>query len=432
MSDDSDSDIEDLFQQAKAKQQAKKQTHSRDFSSDGEDSGDSVVNAHLVAALRHGRPKRKKGSAVEDRLQLMSQKKAMRESRNNVRVSTSNDSDDDDDDEIQVIGASMKSAGSADEDSNSDDDDVQCVGTRGRPSIHELQERGVINHEDVSELKMLKAAAFELQQSSTQEIVMNAAAGHGACISQQRALLVQQQQQRVITRGREQSAGMNAHTHEVDAASVFRNTQRQQYAQQNVVMIQRISLIQQQQKDAVAAAPLVLCLTVKAMISKILTGETTEKACVVTVLETDTVQVVTDKVLEQLRLSSKTNAIGLQFNGQTLHNRQPLDMFGIPVRATLQAVIHSSDFASGSSGAATTVDVGKIITLSLRRHIDGKAVEDCMKVGMKEKLQALVDRYAKAKGLSKVILHFDGDTINLNNTPAAYDMEDEDLIDVLV
>ena len=87
--------------------------------------------------------------------------------------------------------------------------------------------------------------------------------------------------------------------------------------------------------------------------------------------------------------------------------------------------------AAATASARPKADVGNLIVLTLRRQENGKTVEDNMKIGMKEKLAVLADKYKAAKGLQSVVLQFDGERMNLNNTPESYDMESEDLIDVV-
>jgi Ubiquitin-2 like Rad60 SUMO-like len=463
MSDSSDeSDIGDLFQQVHAQQQAKNKRKQQqqadseddDSSENGDDSdGDSGLEVQLLAS--RGRPKKKKGT-VEEKLQLMSQNKAMRERQSRVKARKLYDSDDDDDeeDEIQVVETNNAAAAvtkkvTAEDSDSDDDDDVQCVGTTTKGQLNVVQQSQQMGA--VLELQKLKAAADELLKSnstSTQETSVSGAVGQGAALSyaaQQQALLSAQQRHRMNQAQIAAMSGSSNPAHKAAYALLAQQhallaQQHCQQAQRTLMMTQQIAQQQQAQQNLMMmvrqqpdAAPLTLTLTINAKIRIVLSNETKEAMCVVTVLETEKVQVVIDKALQQLQLDPNTNVMGLQYNGHTLHNRQPLDMFGIPVQATLQATIHSSDFVGGGgSSSAAVADVGKLITVTLRRQVIGKSVEDCFKVGKKETLQALADRYAKANGLAKVGLHFDGDAMNLNHTPEAYDMEEEDLIDVVV
>ena len=61
-----------------------------------------------------------------------------------------------------------------------------------------------------------------------------------------------------------------------------------------------------------------------------------------------------------------------------------------------------------------------------------------MTIGQLDPLQILVDQYRQhvvqqgSPNISKLTLQFDGDTILLERTPQQYDMENDDLIDVIV
>lgn len=63
-----------------------------------------------------------------------------------------------------------------------------------------------------------------------------------------------------------------------------------------------------------------------------------------------------------------------------------------------------------------------------------KLTSDFMSIRMNEPLQKLMDKYKKHKKLAAsatVIFKFDGETMQLHRTPRSYDMEDEDMVDVV-
>ena len=187
-------------------------------------------------------------------------------------------------------------------------------------------------------------------------------------------------------------------------------------------------------------------------------------SCIVDIIETSTIQVLMDRILQHyLKLNLKQNVIGLQYNNEPLYSKHTLDMYRIPVSgATIIATVHSSDNAIApnsygsktahgksvnASSFATTkpkarVPKGNIMTLLLRRSctMNGKtsSEEIPMTIGQLDPLQILVDQYRQhvvqqgSPNISKLTLQFDGDTILLERTPQQYDMENDDLIDVIV
>lgn len=202
-------------------------------------------------------------------------------------------------------------------------------------------------------------------------------------------------------------------------------------------------------------------------------------SCTVDIIETSTVQVLMDRILEHyLRLNLKQNVIGLQFNNAPLNAKHTLDMYGIPVSgATIVATVHSSDTATihhtnngssigntNASGGRTVnassfatipprahVPKGTVLNLLLRRSWTRNGKTSCdeisLTIGSLDPLQILVDKYrrhsqeasASASTAAPVIhpnhqitLQFDGDTILLQRTPQQYEMENDDLIDVMV
>jgi Ubiquitin-2 like Rad60 SUMO-like len=164
--------------------------------------------------------------------------------------------------------------------------------------------------------------------------------------------------------------------------------------------------------------------------------------CTVDIIETATVQALMDRLLTHyLQRNPQTNVIGLQYQHHTLHNRQTLDMYNIPERnATVQATIHSSDhvLVTPKTLKTTTPRIeGPSVVLILRRAAPGKTAprEDRLTIGTQQALQGLVEQYALIHNIpspSQIALHFDGDRLNLQKTPAFYEMDGEDLIDVQV
>lgn len=194
-------------------------------------------------------------------------------------------------------------------------------------------------------------------------------------------------------------------------------------------------------------------------------------SCMVDIIETSTIQALMDRILQHyLHLNLKQNVIGLQYNNEPLYSKHTLDMYLIPASgATIIATVHSSDntaipnnagngsnIASGNatrsvnaSSFATNkpkahVPKGTAINLLLRRSwtVNGKtsSEEISMTIGNLDPLEVLVEKYRQHSMKTstnnnchqKITLQFDGDTVLLERTPKQYDMENDDLIDVIV
>jgi hypothetical protein len=197
-------------------------------------------------------------------------------------------------------------------------------------------------------------------------------------------------------------------------------------------------------------------------------------SCVVDIIETSTIQILMDRILEHyLKLNLKQNVIGLRYNNEPMYPKHTLDMYRIPISgATIVATVQSSDtihnnnnnnntnnhgkqLVNASSFAAVKpkayVPKGIVIHLLLRRSImnnnnnNGKVTSEeiSMSIGNLDPLQILVDQYRQkhchnnnngstTTKNNKITLQFDGDTLILERTPKQYDMESDDLIDVIV
>lgn len=156
------------------------------------------------------------------------------------------------------------------------------------------------------------------------------------------------------------------------------------------------------------------------------------KQTMITVQDTQTVQVVLDQALQQWQYPADKTVAILKYNGQTLQNRFALAMYGITAHgAVINADITLLDSSNSTkSQHLPTEDLGKLMRVTLRCQKDTKV----MKIGIKEPFQRLVERYEQQNHcLGKVKrLEFDGDALPLHTTPATHDMEDEDLIDVVM
>ena len=79
-------------------------------------------------------------------------------------------------------------------------------------------------------------------------------------------------------------------------------------------------------------------------------------------------------------------------------------------------------------------DLGVSLVLTLRQRIGRNLNETNWNLQQREPFSNLMDQFKQAhvSGHSTVVFRFDGENIDLTKTPAAYDMETGDLIDVIV
>ena len=105
----------------------------------------------------------------------------------------------------------------------------------------------------------------------------------------------------------------------------------------------------------------------------------------------------------------------------------------VEVLVTSLVVVRTSTSSSATATSATA-NLGPALQLKLRmQEKNGTTTMDVMTIRENEPLENLMDKYKKKKklGSAHIILTFDGDTINLTKTPASYEMESEDIIDVV-
>jgi len=143
-----------------------------------------------------------------------------------------------------------------------------------------------------------------------------------------------------------------------------------------------------------------------------------------------------DKFLQAFGLNRSVAAPMLQFNGHPLQRNRTPAQYGLQNQSVIEAKAIFSGFGEVSArAAAPKVDIGDPLKLTLRRQ-DGKNVQqDTLQTGTKETFQGLVDKYRSAKNLGpsvNIVLKFDGENLRMDQTPVAFDMEDEDLIDVYI
>jgi Ubiquitin-2 like Rad60 SUMO-like len=116
-------------------------------------------------------------------------------------------------------------------------------------------------------------------------------------------------------------------------------------------------------------------------------------------------------------------------SGSTLHAR----IFGVSSKKAAASAVKKSNAASSSASTSTAANFGPSLSLTLRGK-DGQV--ETFKLRQREPFQALVDAYRIKKSTiaadSRIILQFDGQTLQMTQTPLQCDMESDDLIDVQV
>jgi hypothetical protein len=139
----------------------------------------------------------------------------------------------------------------------------------------------------------------------------------------------------------------------------------------------------------------------------------TDSACF-TLEESNSIKDVIARCAERFKIDLDT-PIGLYHENRLLHNSDLL--FDVPVQCTLIAKVHRK------MQRVKEAPKGTMMRLNLR----GPDGEKEIKIGSLQPLQVALDQYGgAAKGLK-----FDGEMVRLDRPPGAYDMDDDDLIDVV-
>jgi hypothetical protein len=142
---------------------------------------------------------------------------------------------------------------------------------------------------------------------------------------------------------------------------------------------------------------------------------------------------------------------GLTLDGQALwktgHTHKPLTSLTpklqskCVLKATLRLTGLTSLQAKGEDGTLSSVasnnnaqdeaTYGALIKICLRRMLDKKEQREEWSIRQREPFSRLITRYYEKHKVS-IKLRFDGQTIKLDATPKDFEMEEEDLIDVIV
>lgn len=482
--DDSDSsDIGIMFEAASNRKTRHFAVPEKDDSDE-----DSDETSDDDAFFDNGGRKKQKQISVEARLSMMEQQKSIRERQRATKAADSDDSDDEEDltekfggksarrvdknavkvqVEVRQMGEENTKQNGLSQDS--DDSSLEDVtpasrSRRGPVSVDLLKQQGV-SQETIDEICKSRQALEELKRAQNykaQDVPMDLAALQAALGMQQQLHQLQQQQSYGYGNGSgygmtNAGVGMNGN---MQMAAALLQQQSAGYGATNGLagnganahlMAQALggggyagggySLAhhhhQQQQQWNLGE---VLKINVRARLERI-GCEPTYQDTTVSVRENESLQVFMDRFLTAMNLTPANSVMTMQFNGHALTGQRTPASYGMTNGSTVNAVVLLTslmDFqarSGNSAPAAVSVNLGKSIQLTLRQQ-SGKAVsQDEFPIRMKESFQVLADTYRLSKSLgasTRITFKFDGETMGMTRTPESYDMEDEDLVDVVV
>ena len=165
-----------------------------------------------------------------------------------------------------------------------------------------------------------------------------------------------------------------------------------------------------------------LTITVHAAIHS--TSET-KKSTTINIPESQTVQDLMDRVLMNLGLDTSTHVICISRGDKVWHPRQLLSLFSISSTCDVHATITSDLDTTLTQGNKTNKqNFGRRILVKVRMGNTEKSVG----IGMNEPIRSLVDQIGQG---DRIQLNFDGDKMDVTRTPSFYDMESDDIVDVM-
>jgi hypothetical protein len=460
LDDDSDSsDIGELFEKAKRKPRHFAVQEKDDSDSDD----DSDEGSEDDPFMDTGGRKKQKQMGVEARLSMMEQQKSIRQRQRVAKEADSDDSDEEEDVTAKVGGTAVRkvdknalkvqvevrqmSEENAKQvvlslDSDSSEDEAPVTRNRRQPvSVYQMKQQGM-SQETIDDICKNRKALEELKRAqnyNAHDVRMEPAALEAALMQQQ---LHQLQQQQSYGYGNgsgvgvgmpNAGAGMNGNMQQLAAALL------QQGAGSYTGGMYSAAHMQQEQQRNLQQ---VLQVTVRARLERI-GCEATFQETTVPVRQNELLQVFIDRFMTAMNLTPNNSVVTMQFNGHALMGQHTPASYGMTNGSTVDAMVLLTglmDFqarsgTAASGAAAVSANLGKSIQLTLRQQ-DGKATsQDAFSIRMKEPFQALAEKYRSSKSLGpsiRIAFHFDGETMGMTRTPESYDMEDEDLVDVIV
>jgi hypothetical protein len=468
LDDDSDSsDIGIMFEAAKRKNR-QVAVQEKDDSEEDEDSDEESEDD---AFWEKGGRKKQKQMSVEARLSMMEQQKTIRERQRAAKDADSDDSDEEEEGLTEKVGGAavrrvdknavkiqveVRQMGEENSNQNvlspdSDDSSVEEVpasrSRRGPVSVDILKQQGV-SQEAIDEICKSRQALEELKRAQNydaRDVRMEPAALEAALGMRQQQQLHHLQQQQPYGYGYgngsgvgmpNAGAGINGN---MQLAAALLQQQQQNFGGGYAGGLYSVAQQQQAQQQNLGQF---LKVTVRARLERI-GCEATFQDTSVSVRENESLQVFMDRFMTTMNLTPNNSVMTMQFNGHALTAQRTPAFYGMTNGSTVDAMVLLTglmDFQarSGTAGTGTApvaANLGKSIQLTLR-HQSGKAVsEDVLSIRMKETFQALADKYRSSKSLgpsTRIVFKFDGETMGMTRTPESYDMEDEDLVDVIV
>eukprot|EP00544_Gedaniella_sp_CCMP2646_P005156 CAMPEP_0202493824 /NCGR_PEP_ID=MMETSP1361-20130828/10008_1 /ASSEMBLY_ACC=CAM_ASM_000849 /TAXON_ID=210615 /ORGANISM="Staurosira complex sp., Strain CCMP2646" /LENGTH=390 /DNA_ID=CAMNT_0049124177 /DNA_START=122 /DNA_END=1294 /DNA_ORIENTATION=- len=139
---------------------------------------------------------------------------------------------------------------------------------------------------------------------------------------------------------------------------------------------------------------------------------------------------------------SKHNIVPAESSVKFSFDGQRMDLLKTPKDYDLEAndiieVLVTTLRTSGTSDGNTssTVDYGPPLRFNMRTLDEhGKLSNEFLSIRMNEPLEHLLNKYTKKLNITErqVIFKFDGERMDMKRTPKSYDMEEEDIIDVVL
>ena len=162
-----------------------------------------------------------------------------------------------------------------------------------------------------------------------------------------------------------------------------------------------------------------LMVTVDACVEINGTGSGTNKSIVLPMLSQNPLRVLEEALLKQLNLPSNgSTKVFLRLGSKRLLSMRTASFYELSSPVTIHATLYVTDF--GGRLTESDSNFGPTLKLVLRKNgTDKTTVSYCLNQPFKD----LIDAHG--------VLQFDGERLSPESTPASFDMESDDLIDVL-
>lgn len=139
------------------------------------------------------------------------------------------------------------------------------------------------------------------------------------------------------------------------------------------------------------------------------------------------------RLLQELKLSPESATIMLRFQGRVVDDRRNAAFYQMTSDSLVEAIILLSGFETMK--VTTKKNLGRPMKLVFRRYV-GNGIDECIIItSMKEPFADMIEKYRASNRIDSRLqmnLMFDGLFLEPSTTPEMHDMEDEDLIDVVV